>query len=76
MWFTRKQTNRTVHQLGAPVGCEHTLVLHADGTHQSEGDGECGGDELLHEWWVACDELRCGCIGEEHDQVLTWANAA
>ena len=34
--------------------CEHTLVVHADGTHECEGQG-CGADELAHEWWAACD---------------------
>jgi hypothetical protein len=76
MWFTRKSSRSEVHVRTAPVGCRHTLVLHADGTHECEGSPACRGDELLHEWWVACDELRCGCVGEEHDHVLTWADAA
>ncbi len=58
------------------AGCRHTLVVHADGTHECEGVHRCGGDELLHDWWVPCDELGCGCVGAEHDLQLVLAAAA
>jgi hypothetical protein len=64
---------RTKHETTIEQPCRHTLVVHADGTHECEGGGECGGDELLHEWALGCDELGCGCVGEEHDLVLAWA---
>ena len=56
--------------------CQHTLVLHADGTTECDGARDCGCDELLHELSVGCDELDCGCIGEEHDLVVAWLEAA
>lgn len=43
--------------------CHETLVLHADGT--VECDGECGLGELQHGLWLACDELGCGCAGDD-----------
>lgn len=48
-----------------PAGCTSTLVLHADGTAECEGEACCGLDELQHELWVACDELGCGCVGDD-----------
>jgi hypothetical protein len=45
--------------------CQETLVLHADGTVECEGEGHCELDELRHELWVTCDELRCSCAGDE-----------
>ncbi len=45
--------------------CHGTLVLHADGTLECEGESACGADESQHELWVACDELGCGCVGDE-----------
>ena len=56
--------------------CGHTLVVHADGSHECEGASWCGCDELRHEWWVPCDELGCGCVGEEHDLLLALPLAA
>jgi hypothetical protein len=56
--------------------CEHTLVLHADGTTECDGAHECGCDGLVHDLWVACDELGCGCVGEEHDRAVVWLEAA
>lgn len=47
------------------VSCSGTLVLHADGTVECDDAHRCGADELLHELWVACDELGCGCVGDE-----------
>ena len=60
------------------LGCEHTLVLHADGTAECDGAHECACDEHVHELWATCDELGCTCDleGEEHDLVLVWAAAA
>lgn len=49
--------------------CHGTLVLHADGTVECEDVEVCGGDELQHELWVACDELGCGCVGDEEPLV-------
>ena len=45
--------------------CHGTLVLHADGTVECEDEARCGADELQHELWVACDELGCGCVGDD-----------
>ena len=45
--------------------CHGTLVLHADGTLECEHQDECGADESRHELSVTCDELRCGCLGED-----------
>ena len=45
--------------------CHGTLVLHADGSVECDQAATCGGDELLHDLWVTCDELRCGCVGDE-----------
>jgi hypothetical protein len=45
--------------------CHGTLVLHADGTLECEHQAACGADESQHELWVSCDELRCGCLGED-----------
>jgi hypothetical protein len=56
--------------------CHHTLVLHADGTAECDGVHECGCDQLVHDLWVSCDELRCGCVGEEHGLEWTWLEAA
>ena len=55
--------------------CHGTLVLHADGTVECDDDATCGGDELLHEVWLTCDELRCGCVGDDAplDQLLVAA---
>jgi hypothetical protein len=56
--------------------CPHVLVRHADGTDECEGSTRCGGDELLHDWELACGELACGCVGEEHDLVVGFPVAA
>jgi hypothetical protein len=61
------------HETTNEQTCRHTLVLHGDGTHECDGAGSCGADELAHEWWVACDELGCGCVGAERDLVLARA---
>ena len=45
--------------------CHETLVLHADGTVECDGEAACGLDELQHDLWVACDELGCSCTGDE-----------
>jgi hypothetical protein len=45
--------------------CHGTLVLHADGTVECDEQDACGADEAQHELWVTCDELRCGCTGDE-----------
>ena len=46
--------------------CTGVLVVHADGTNACDHVEHCGAEELAHEWWVSCDELGCGCVGEEH----------
>lgn len=56
--------------------CGETLVVHADGTHECEGAAACDGDALLHDWWVPCDELGCGCVGEERGLELPLLLAA
>jgi hypothetical protein len=45
--------------------CHGTLVVHADGTLECDGVEVCGAEEALHEWWVPCTELVCGCTGDE-----------
>jgi hypothetical protein len=45
--------------------CHGTLVLHADGTVECDDVDACGADESQHELWVACDELGCGCVGDD-----------
>jgi hypothetical protein len=45
--------------------CHGTLVLHADGGVECDHETTCGLDELQHDLWVACDELGCGCTGDE-----------
>ena len=45
--------------------CHGTLVLHADGTVECDHEDACGADEPQHRLWVACDELGCGCVGDE-----------
>jgi hypothetical protein len=65
--FSRKNPT-AVDEVDA--SCSGTLVLHADGTIECEHEAECDCDELLHELWVTCDELRCGCVGEEAPLLL------
>ena len=48
-----------------PQGCHGTLVVHADGTVECDHETTCGLDELEHDLWVACDELGCGCVGDD-----------
>ena len=48
--------------------CHGTLVLHADGSAECDDAGACEVREDLHEWWVACVELGCGCTGDEQDE--------
>lgn len=45
--------------------CHGTLVLHADGSIECDDQARCAADEARHELWVACDELGCGCLGDE-----------
>jgi hypothetical protein len=73
MRFLRSRQTEPQHE---EATCQHTLVVHADGTHECEGSVRCGGDELLHDWWLPCDDLGCACIGEEHDLELVLAAAA
>jgi hypothetical protein len=56
---------KPVEETETVVGCRGTLVLHADGTAECEHDHDCGADDLLHDLWVACGELGCGCTGDE-----------
>jgi hypothetical protein len=49
--------------------CRGVLVAHADGTLECDEAHECGADEAVHEWWVPCTELGCGCTGDEGDVV-------
>jgi hypothetical protein len=43
------------------AACRHTLVVHADGSAECEGEATCEADELAHEWRVACHEVGCAC---------------
>ena len=45
--------------------CHGTLVLHADGSVECEHEATCAADETQHDLWVTCDELRCGCLGDD-----------
>ena len=45
--------------------CHGTLVLHADGSAECDDVEVCGADESQHELWVACDQLGCGCVGDD-----------
>lgn len=71
MWLSKRSADTS-----DPLRCTHPLVLHADGTHECEGEHRCHADELVHEWLLPCHELGCGCTGEEHDLVLSYATAA
>ena len=55
------------------TGCRHTLVVHADGTHECDGEPACGADELVHAWLARCEDLGCACSAEDHGGVLAWA---
>lgn len=46
--------------------CHGTLVLHADGAAECDEAHRCECREDLHEWWVPCTDLGCGCTGDEH----------
>lgn len=45
--------------------CHGTLVLHADGTAECDEERRCERREDLHDWWVPCTDLGCGCTGDE-----------
>ena len=45
--------------------CHGTLVLHADGTVECGEQATCEADDAQHGLWVACDELGCGCVGDD-----------
>jgi hypothetical protein len=54
------------HDCAAEVDhCHGTLVLHADGSAACDEAAHCEAREDLHEWWIPCTELRCGCTGDE-----------
>jgi hypothetical protein len=53
------------HPHTSTTACHGTLVLHADGAVECEHETDCDLDELIHPFWVACDELGCGCLGDE-----------
>jgi len=53
--------------------CHATLVLHADGSVHCDDADQCEGREDLHEWWVSCIDLGCGCTGDEHPQPMLLA---
>ena len=48
--------------------CHGTLVLHADGGAECDEAATCETREDLHEWWIACVDLGCGCTGDEQDR--------
>jgi len=64
MRFTKKQSTPADGDVEL-AHCHETLVLHADGTLECEGEAVCGADELQHDLWVACGELGCGCVGDD-----------
>ena len=53
--------------------CHGTLVLHADGTAHCDDAHRCEAREDLHEWWVPCTDLGCGCAGDEHPEPMLLA---
>lgn len=53
--------------------CHETLVLHADGTAHCDDAHRCEAREDLHEWWIPCTDLGCGCTGDEHPEPLLLA---
>ncbi len=56
--------------------CHDTLVVHADGTLECESWARCLADELMHDLWVPCTTLSCGCTGDEWTPLLELAEAA
>ena len=56
--------------------CHGTLVLHADGTVECDEVEVCGAVEVVHDWWVSCVELGCGCTGDEGDLVVLRPSAS
>ena len=50
--------------------CHGTLVLHADGTVECDDVADCACREDLHDWWIACVEIGCGCTGDEQPLLL------
>lgn len=53
--------------------CHGTLVLHADGSVHCDEAAACEGREDLHDWWLPCTDLDCGCAGDEQPQQLLLA---
>jgi len=53
--------------------CHGTLVLHADGSAHCDEALRCEGRHDLHDWWVPCTDLGCGCTGDEQPQPMLLA---
>ena len=53
--------------------CPGPLVLHADGTAHCDDGHVCEAREDLHEWWVPCTDLGCGCVGDEQPEPVLLA---
>lgn len=49
------------------VHCHGVLVLHADGRVECDEVDDCDEDVVTHIWEVACIDLGCGCLGDEHE---------
>jgi hypothetical protein len=56
--------------------CHGTLVLHADGTAECDDAHHCHAREDVHDWWLPCTDLGCGCTGDERPLELELAAAA
>lgn len=56
--------------------CHGTLVLHADGSAHCDEADSCDAREDLHDWWIPCTDLVCGCTGDEHPEPVLLAAAA
>lgn len=56
--------------------CHGVLVLHADGRVECWELPGCAGELVEHDHEVACDELGCGCLGDEAGFDLGLAVAA
>lgn len=80
MRFTNLLT-RTTAPAGCPScaadhdHCHGTLVLHADGSAECDNAHVCEAREDLHDWWVPCTDIGCGCTGDEHPQPMFLAAA-
>jgi len=71
MWTTKKWRRASEEAPACPTcdddleHCHGVLVLHADGRVECLEVLRCEGAVVEHDHEVQCDELGCGCIGDE-----------